>query len=72
MAHGKTLDLRAITRPEPQYVVRHQAERKEFRRGGRFFWRIVRVGIWSTHVNPSKDRTLAGKARRNARKAANR
>ena len=66
MAHGKTLELRAIKRPAPEFV--HQSVRVE---GAKTSPGLVRrIVLDGTYVNPDKDRSRPGKARRRARKAA--
>jgi len=72
MAHGKTLVMRAITRPEPTYVKQYLVEEQTKKRGIRKLVRLVKVGDWTPHTGGSRDRALPGKVRRNARKAANR
>jgi hypothetical protein len=66
MAHGITLKMRKIRRPAPDYVVRHEAA--QVKQNGRLTFR--RVGKWEARVNEEKDRSLPGKARRRARRAA--
>ena len=68
MAHGKTLALREIPRPEPEHLVKFEAEEVEARVGIRKVMRWVKVGEWLPHANPDRDRSLAGKARRRARR----
>lgn len=64
MAHGITLDLRKITGRAAEYVHQHPTE------GTGVFARPV----GATYVNTTgdRDRSLNGKARRRARKAARR
>jgi len=64
MAHGKTLELREIVRPAPESVIQHPEPVKG--RGGLF----TKPRGMETYANEAKDRTLRGKARRRARKAA--
>jgi hypothetical protein len=64
MAHGKTLVMREIARPEPQHIIEHPKPVKV--KGGLF----AKPRGMQTYVNADKDRTLPGKARRRARKAA--
>ena len=70
MAHGKTLGLREIRRPEPEYLVKFEAEEVKARVGIRKVIRWQKVGLWAPHVNSARDRALPGKARRRARRAA--
>ena len=60
MAHGIRLELRGIKAPAPEFVSQHRVVGH-----GPFASRSV-----LTYVNPNKDRSLNGKARRRARKAA--
>lgn len=62
MAHGITLDLRNITAPAPGYVHQHPTE------GTGIFARPV--GATYVNTTGTSDRSLNGKARRRARKAA--
>lgn len=64
-AHGITLDMRAVKKPESPYIAIHVASPVKGRRG---VSRVVAGFV--AHTNPAKDRTLTGKARRRARKAA--
>jgi hypothetical protein len=61
MAHGITLKMRKVRRPAPEILA---VSTKWDEKGRR------RSGDGTTYVNPHKDRTLAGKARRRARRAA--
>jgi len=70
MAHGKTLAMRAITRPEPTYVKQYLVEEREVRVGLRKTMRLYKVGHWTPHTEGSRDRTLPGKARIRARRSA--
>lgn len=62
MVHGITRALRHIVLPPVEYIHRHRVV------GQGVFARVVPT----TYVNPERDRSLRGKARRNARKAARR
>lgn len=64
MAHGVTLQMRAIKHPAPTYLVRYEAELDKNKVG-----MLVRVGAWEPYRNPERDRSLPGKARIRARKA---
>lgn len=66
MAHGKSLALREIRVPEPEFVHQHAPAIKSV--GGRY----VKPRGLGSHVAPDRDRSLPGKARRLARKAARR
>jgi hypothetical protein len=68
MAHGITLAMRWIKLPPTRWVHRHPAP-IAVRRDGVIVAYRKSPGMTS-HVNPAKDRTLPGKARRRARKAA--
>ena len=70
MASPKTLALREITRPEPTYLAKFEAEEVKARVGIRKVIRWRKVGEWAPHTNPDRDRSLPGKARRRARHAA--
>lgn len=61
MAHGITLLMRYTKRPEPGVYVSVEYDAK-----GR------RISMPTTFINPKKDRSLAGKKRIKARKAARR
>lgn len=50
MAHGKTLELRAIKAPEPTWIHRFEAVADKSKPG-----RLVRVGEWLPYVNPARD-----------------
>jgi len=63
MAHGITLAMRAIDAPGIRYIHEHPAAVKT-KRG------YMKPEGMTSHVNPAKDRSLAGKARIRARKAA--
>lgn len=60
-AHGKTLEMREIREPEPDVFVSIVRDEKG---------RPVAPG--QAYTNPDKDRSLAGKKRAKARKAARR
>lgn len=64
MAHGITLKLRQITAPEPQHLHTHAAAVKV---AGGFYRKPPGL---TPYVNPAKDRSFPGKARRRARQAA--
>jgi hypothetical protein len=76
MAHGVTLEMRAIKRPAPEVI--HESsvvERIELPSKApdgkplvRWVWRLT--GGTYVAPEPSRDRSLPGKARRRARKAA--
>jgi hypothetical protein len=51
MAHGKTLELRAIRTPEPVWI--HQFRTRSIKRGKRQL--VVRDGLWTPYVNPARD-----------------
>lgn len=63
MAHGITLAMRAIDAPAIRYIHEHPAAVKT-KRG------YVKPAGMTSHVNPEKDRSLAGKARIRARRQA--
>lgn len=65
MAHGITINMRAIKPPRPDVFV---AIEYQYDAKGRRF-RVTAPADAATYVNPDKDRTLAGKARRRARRA---
>lgn len=69
MAHGITLKMREIKRPEPQVVVEHQPDGYAKNNGGHKVWRRT---ARTPFVNPDRDRSLSGKARRRDRKRARR
>ncbi len=69
-AHGITLAMRWIKPPAPRWVHRHPKAR-EVRVGDTVVGYRKPAGMTS-YVNPDKDRSLPGKARRRARKAARR
>ena len=63
MASGITLQMRYMKRPEPEVLhvaATYDAKGRRTRGDG------------STYVNPERDRSLPGKVRRRARKAARR
>jgi hypothetical protein len=63
MAHGKTLELREITLPDPEYVKRYDVEQDPRTK------LLVKVGDWSPFTGSRTDRALSGKARIRARRA---
>lgn len=65
--HGKTLVMKALKQPEATYVKQFLTEDAKIKRLGSVMFR--KVGDWSPHTNPERDRSLPGKARRRARKA---
>lgn len=66
MAHGMTRILRAMKSPPVEYVIKHPEPVKV---AGGF---VIKPRGMETYVSREKDRRLSGKARRRARKAANR
>lgn len=71
MAHGKTLDLRAIKPARPQFVHEHP-EPVKVKRGKLLFWRKPGGMVAYVATESTRDRSLRGKARIRARKAARR
>lgn len=68
MAHGVTLALRWIKRPPARWIHKHpQAHVVRTATGEVVGYR--KPGGMTSHVNPEKDRSLAGKARIRARRA---
>lgn len=64
MAHGITLQLRKITRPEPQFIVEHGVEEVKLFKGGSMFTRgatvvggreISKPGRWGRYTNRARD-----------------
>lgn len=68
MAHGKTLQLRAITRPDPEYLVRYEVEEQKVRIGVRKVARLVKVGTWTPYVNPERDKKRHARLRAELRR----
>lgn len=68
MAHGISLKQRSIRPSPPEFVHRHPAAVKVAGAGDGILWR--KPAGMTSYRGPSRDRSLPGKARRRARKAA--
>ena len=68
MAHGESLVMRAIARPEPEYVKQYLTEERKVRIGIRKVARIVKVDDWSPYVNPERDKKRHARLRAELRR----
>lgn len=66
MAHGTTLDMRAIQPVSPAFVHKHP---EPYKVGDGPTAYYIKAGGMKPYLGASRDRSLPGKARRRARKA---
>lgn len=71
MAHGISLKMRAVKPAPATFIHQHPvAVKRRFTENGPLLF--VKPAGMTTFVNPDRDRSLRGKARRDARKTARR